>query len=158
MFHGEKVVRFFSHAGEASVIQTVQDAVSRLGKTAVDRAGAIQIRPDRGFGSALTDTSINGRLRRRQTEFEVRIAYRCRPTTAAWVVAALGTLPLLAGWVAVLASWSMRRRVEREVCRVLREFASRPEELPDEDACLARGLTRRAFADYATVPAVARVG
>jgi hypothetical protein len=158
MFHGEKVVRFFSHAGEASVMQTVQDAVGRLGETAVDRTGGIHVRPDRGFGSALTDTSINGRLRRRHTEFEVRIAYRCRPTAAAWVVAALGTLPLLAGWPAVLASWSMRRRVEREVCRVLREFASRPEELPEEDACLARGPRRRAFADYATMSAVAKVG
>jgi hypothetical protein len=157
MFHGEKVVRFFSHAREASVWQTVQDAVGRLGKTAVDRAGTIQVRPAPGFGSSLTDTSIHGRLRRRNTEFEVRIAYRCRPTAAAWVVAALGTLPLLAGWLAVLASWSMRWRVEREVCRVLREFASRPEELPDEDACLARGPRKRAFADYTTVPAVTRV-
>src|SRR4051812_29158871 len=105
MLRGEQVVRFFSHAGEASVVRTVQKVLGGLGAVTVDRAGAIQVRAGQGFCSGLTATSINGRLRKRHTEFEVRVAFQCRPTRAAWAVAALGTVPLLAGWLAPAASW-----------------------------------------------------
>src|SRR5947209_609863 len=108
MFQGERVVRFFSQAGEASVVKSVREALGGLGRVSVDRAGAIRI--DTGPGSALSATSMSGRLRRRHMEYEVRLTYRCRPTPLAWAVAALGTPVLLLGWAAVLASWSARRR------------------------------------------------
>src|SRR4051812_49297091 len=120
MFRGEKVIRFFSHAGEASVLRAAQDALAGLGQVTVDRAGSIQVKAKTAFRSALTGSTMGGRLRRRHKEFEVRIAYECRPTRAAWVITAAGTVPLLLGWVTILASWSMRRTVEHAVRQALR--------------------------------------
>ena len=122
MFRGQQAVRFYSRSNELAVVRQVQEALGRLGRVAVERSGSIHIEPGREFHSRLTQTAFSGCLRRRNREYEVRITYCCRPTPVNWAVMALGTLPFLLGWVALLVPLSTKRRVAEAVRRTLREL------------------------------------
>src|SRR5262245_50252349 len=106
MFRGQQAVRFYSRSNELAVVRQVQEALGRLGRVAVERSGSIHIEPGREFHSRLTQTAFSGCLRRRNREYEVRITYCCCPTPVNWAVMALGTLPFLLGWVALLVPLS----------------------------------------------------
>jgi hypothetical protein len=119
MFRGTDKVRFCTDQSEAAVRDKVRQALAGLGQVAMGPGGVIGIEPREEFHSTLAETALSGRLRREWNEYEVNVAYSCRPTPAGWAVIALGTLPLLLGWLALLAPLSARRTVAEAVRQVL---------------------------------------
>src|SRR5438552_339130 len=121
MFRGHEKVRFCTDQPEAAVRDKVRAALGSLGPVEINSAGVISIEPREGFSSFLTQTALVGRLRREWNEYEVSITYSCGPTPAGWLIIALGTLPLLLGWLAVLAPRSARRAVAEAARQALGE-------------------------------------
>jgi hypothetical protein len=112
MFRGEKVIRFYAGACETTVLRTVRETLGSLGQINVERDGAIRIEPGRGLRSALATTTLSGRLRKRNREYEVRITYTCAPTPMGWAIMALGTV----------FGWATRRKVAETVRGALRHL------------------------------------
>jgi hypothetical protein len=112
MFRGEKVIRFYASAGDTTVLRVVRDTLGRLGQVQMERSGSIHIEPSQGLRSTLTRTTMTGRLRKRQREYEVRIAYHCGPTPMGWALMALGAL----------VGWATRRKVAGYVRSALRQL------------------------------------
>lgn len=107
MFCGEEVVRFYGGAVEADVLNTVRKGLSDLGRVTVDRSGAISIEPS--SRSALVRTTLDGRVRKRGREYEVKLTYSCIPTRL--------------GWLLPLFGWGTRNSVADAVRRALRKLS-----------------------------------
>ena len=107
MLRGTAVMRLATDLPESAVVQKFRQTLAVLGRVEIDRMGVIWIEPGERFQSALTATTMDGILRRRGNEYEVRIRYSCQPSRLGWATV---FAPLVAKWA-----------VERAVRQALRD-------------------------------------
>src|SRR5258706_13667183 len=88
MFKGESSVKFKSAKPIAEVFSTVEDTLLPLGKVQINNRGVISISPKDKYCSFLTDTTIEGEVKKGKMpdEYTVTLNYDCSPSVANWII------------------------------------------------------------------------
>jgi hypothetical protein len=96
MFKGESSVKFKSEKPIAEVFSQVEDTLQPLGRVQINNRGVISAVPKDKYQSFLTDTTIEGDVRKEKTsgEYTLTIKYDCSPSAMNWVITIGGLLCL----------------------------------------------------------------
>jgi heme exporter protein D len=101
MFKGESSVKFKSAKPIAEVFSLVEDTLQPLGKVQINNRGVISVSPKDKYQSFLTDTTIEGDVRKEKTpeEYTLTIKYDCSPSVMNWIITIGGFACLV--WVVI---------------------------------------------------------
>lgn len=134
MFQGEETASLPVSLAETVVYQKIEEVLGELGRVRVNKRGNITISPRERFNSFLTDVSMEGNVRKTRDEYEISIAYSCKPSTANWIIIVIGTLTTCLGWVTIFVPMSSKSSVGRAIQDALADL---------EDSCTMRQPQRR---------------
>ena len=82
----EETVTLTSSQPDEVVLKTVEDSLTQLGQCTVTKKGSITINPKSKYNTFFVQTdTMEGTIRKkRDSQFEVGLNYKCSPTTANW--------------------------------------------------------------------------
>ena len=122
MFKGEESIAVASTLPDTVVMKKIEDALGGLGRVRIDKRGAIQIDAKGKFTTFLTDTTLEGAVRKKADGYEVTIDFSCKPSVMNWVIIIVGSLTCLLGWVAIFAPMMSKKKVEKAVKNALMDI------------------------------------
>ncbi len=120
MFKGEESIALSTPLPDPEVMKKVQEALGILGRVRIDKRGAIEIDPKGKFGNLLTDTTMEGMIRKKGDGYDITIDFSCKPTVVNWVIITVGTLLCWGlNWLTVFAPLMDKKKVAKAVRNAL---------------------------------------